>query len=53
MENADKIIRVCGIEKESIVDGPGFRYVLSCRAVLTDAPAVTILSRMILKAGQK
>ena len=28
MENADKIIRVCGIEKESIVDGPGFRYVL-------------------------
>lgn len=24
----DKIIRVCGIEPESIVDGPGFRYVL-------------------------
>ena len=23
-----KTIRVCGIEKESIVDGPGFRYVL-------------------------
>ena len=23
-----KIIRVCGIEPESIVDGPGFRYVL-------------------------
>ncbi len=23
-----KIINVCGIEKESIVDGPGFRYVL-------------------------
>ena len=25
---ADKIINVCGIERESIVDGPGFRYVL-------------------------
>jgi anaerobic ribonucleoside-triphosphate reductase activating protein len=24
----DKIIRICGVEKESIVDGPGFRYVL-------------------------
>ena len=24
----DKVIRVCGIEPESIVDGPGFRYVL-------------------------
>ena len=24
----NKIIRVCGIEPESIVDGPGFRYVL-------------------------
>lgn len=24
----DKIINVCGIERESIVDGPGFRYVL-------------------------
>ena len=23
-----KVIRVCGIERESIVDGPGFRYVL-------------------------
>lgn len=25
---SDKTIRVCGIEPESIVDGPGFRYVL-------------------------
>ena len=24
----NKVIRVCGIEPESIVDGPGFRYVL-------------------------
>ena len=24
----EKLIRVCGIEPESIVDGPGFRYVL-------------------------
>ena len=24
----EKVIRVCGIEPESIVDGPGFRYVL-------------------------
>lgn len=24
----DKVIRVCGIEPESIVDGPGFRFVL-------------------------
>ncbi len=28
MEVGNTIIRVCGIEKESIVDGPGFRYVL-------------------------
>lgn len=30
MEEMDtsKVIRVCGIEPESIVDGPGFRYVL-------------------------
>lgn len=28
MSNLDKKIRVCGIEPESIVDGPGFRYVL-------------------------
>lgn len=30
MEEKDtgKVIRVCGIEPESIVDGPGFRYVL-------------------------
>lgn len=27
-EYSDTIIRVCGIEPESIVDGPGFRYVL-------------------------
>lgn len=27
-EAAEKVIRVCGIEPESIVDGPGFRYVL-------------------------
>ena len=26
--DTEKIIRVCGIEPESIVDGPGFRYVL-------------------------
>lgn len=26
--NASMIIRVCGIEPESIVDGPGFRFVL-------------------------
>lgn len=26
--DTSKIIRVCGIEPESIVDGPGFRYVL-------------------------
>ena len=24
----DKVIRMCGIEPESIVDGPGFRYVI-------------------------
>ena len=24
----DRVIRVCGVEPESIVDGPGFRYVL-------------------------
>ena len=24
----NKVIRVCGIEPESIVDGPGFRYVV-------------------------
>ena len=27
-EAREDIIRVCGIERESIVDGPGFRYVL-------------------------
>lgn len=27
-KDKSKIIRVCGIEPESIVDGPGFRYVL-------------------------
>ena len=27
-EAAGKVIRVCGIEPESIVDGPGFRYVV-------------------------
>ena len=27
-EAAEKVIRVCGIEPESIVDGPGFRYVI-------------------------
>ena len=26
--DTSKVIRVCGIEPESIVDGPGFRYVL-------------------------
>lgn len=28
MDKSETIIKVCGIEKESIVDGPGFRYVL-------------------------
>ena len=28
VNNSEKTIRVCGIEPESIVDGPGFRYVL-------------------------
>lgn len=28
MINREKIIKVCGIEPESIVDGPGFRYVV-------------------------
>ena len=27
-EGEDTVIRVCGVEPESIVDGPGFRYVL-------------------------
>ena len=27
-ESEDPLIRVCGVEPESIVDGPGFRYVL-------------------------
>ena len=27
-EDKSKVIRVCGIEPESIVDGPGFRYVV-------------------------
>ena len=51
-EAREDIIRVCGIERESIVDGPGFRYVLLSRAALTDVRAVIIRSLMTLRAEQ-
>lgn len=45
-------IRIAGTVGESIVDGPGFRYSCSCRAVRTFVPAATIRRRTTFDGGQ-
>ena len=49
----EKSIRVCGIEPESIVDGPGFRYALLCRAARITAKAATIRNPGHLTAARR